>query len=240
MRKRHLFGLMLLALLLSACASSPKILPNEIAKTPKSVGKVTDISHLNIDQRSQLYYSILLAKLAEKKQLLDIAQSNFQDALDKTKSPELAGNSTQIALFQKDYPAAEKALFIWQQSEPNSIAPKQIALLIALHKQQQQKAYQHLLSIYPPNESQQASANPLSNNELESRLKQLLQLAFWKTPDVSGLESQLLGMANLLQKYNQEQKGSKYQAVTQTAEAFFTSEKSQSIKQTQTSTSFIG
>ncbi|NVJ68306.1 MAG: tetratricopeptide repeat protein [Gammaproteobacteria bacterium] len=234
MKKGQVFKILGLAIsvttLLSACAANPKILPNETKQMPKSADSVTDVSHLTVDQRSQLYYSILLAQLAEKKQLLDIAQSNFQDALFKTQSPELAGHSTKIALFQKDYPAAEQALSIWQKSDPNSIAPKQIALLIALHKNQNEKAYQQLLSIYQAKEQVATTLNTsngqplissvLSNNELETGLKELLQLAYWKTPDVSGLESQLTGMANLLERYNQEQTNSRYLAITQTAEAF--------------------
>ncbi len=218
--------LLVIATLLSACATNPKILPNEKPIDSTKTESVTNISHLSTDQRSQLYYSILLAKLAENKQLLDIAQSNYQDALVKTKSPELAGHSTKIALFQKDYLAAEQALAIWQSSKPDSSAPKQIALLIALHQNQPQEAYQQLIAIYPHEDNSlndvtdSFSKKPLSINELELGLKELLKLAYWKTPDVSSLENQVLGIAELLQRYNQENLNSNYLAITKTSEAF--------------------
>lgn len=220
MRNGNLLWLIGLGLLLSACVSNPKILPSETPQNTQTDKVVTDIGHLNADQRSQLYYSILLARLAVKKQLWEIAQSNYQDALEKTQSPELAGQSTKVALFQKDYPAAEQALSIWQKNQPESSSPKQIALLIALHKNDHAEAYKQLVSLYAPSRASKSDRKKLSNSELEQHFNELLNLAYSKTPDVSDLENQLLGLSKILTRFNKENRKSKYLSVTQAAEAF--------------------
>ncbi|MRX27490.1 tetratricopeptide repeat protein [Kangiella sp. HZ709] len=223
LRNKYLLLLTISTLMLAACASSPKLLPNETNSTKALVHTTTDVSHLSPDQRSQLYYSILLARLAEKKQFLDIAQSNYQDALGKTQSPQIAALSTKIALFQKDFIAAEKALDIWQTSSPDSSAPKRIALLIALHKSQYEKAYNNLLSLYPAEINSNVDADAsyqVSASVLKNSFNDLLTLAFSKTLDQQGLEHQQLGLASLLERYNTENPQSFYGDATQTAEAY--------------------
>lgn len=208
--------------MVTACATKPALLPNEKAIQTNPDRAVTNIAHLSPDQRSQLYYSILLANMAQKKKFYDIAQSNFQDALVKTKSPDIAGQSTKIALFQHDYKAAEEALDIWQKRVPNSNSPKRIALLIAIHKGQLERAYKDLLSIYPPENATDESnqEESFSNPELELQFKELLQVAYSKTLDEKSLEQQIITLSNLLSRYNDENPESTYINVTRTAEAF--------------------
>ncbi len=212
-------------LLLSGCASAPKLLPNEKLTTPTQTSSKADISHLDPEQRSQLYYSILLANLAEKKQLFDIAQNNYQDALDKTKSSALASNSTRIALLQKNYPVAEKALEVWQQNAPLSTGPKKIGLLIALHQNQTEKAYQLLGTIITKLKTEARHIDdpekPLTPSELDNQFKQLLQLAYYKTPDTLEFEKQVSSFGELLNRFNQEQTVTNdVWAITMAAEAF--------------------
>lgn len=225
MNKGLFYSLILASFLVTACATKPTLLPNEKAQIPDNANKakaVTDISHMTPEQRSQLYYSILLARLAEKQRFYDIAQSNYQDALDKTNSPELAGQSTRIALYQHDYDTAEQALNIWQKNLPESSSPKKVALLIAIHKDQFEKAYQQLLSLYPlKGNSKNSNKITLSNTEQEQQFKELLQIAYSKTLDDKNLEQQVISLTELLTKYNDENPQTAYANITQTAEAFF-------------------
>ncbi len=212
-------ALLIGAVSISGCATKPTLLPTENTQQQANTSTSTNISHLTSEQRSQLFYSILLGKLAEKKQLLDIAQSNYQDALFKTNSPKLAGMSTKIALYQKDYEAAQQALSIWQDKEPDSSSPKQIALLIALHQNKMDKAFLQLQNIYPASTSDKTTT-ALKTSEVEQGFQELLRLAYWKSPDISDLEEQLLGIADLLNKYNLQYPSSHYADITQTTEAF--------------------
>ena len=219
MRKGHIIGFIFTGFLISACTTNPKILPAESTQVKNRVASVTDVSELSADQRSQLYYSILLARLAEKQQLLDIAQSNYQDALAKTQSPKLAGHSIKIALQQKDYQAANQALSIWQKNAPASNSPKKIALLIALHKRQPEQALEELVAIFPP-KLDATEVNPVSELELDKHFKEILSFAYSKTLDGKDLEQQLIGVASLLELYNDQYPNSPYACSTQTAEAF--------------------
>ncbi len=195
----------LLLLGLSACATSPKILPDNTAQTPRSKqAPKAQIQHLSADQRSQLYYSILLAKVAEQKGFLGIARSNIDDALNKTQSSELASHSARLALYQKDYKAAQRSLKLWQQSNPNSSGPLKVAVLIAIHQAREEQAYELLSQLFDQHFANQASHSEQKELILsaDEQFKQLIQMAFYQAPDNFELERQLQVFAHLLERYN--------------------------------------
>lgn len=218
---------------ISACSTAPKIL-KPIAKTsstPKAEAPKkfkTDISAMSVDERSQLYYSLLLGKLAEKKGLIALARSNYEDALDKTRSPRLASQAAKLALVQKDYTAAKKAMGVWRQVNKDDSGPNKIELLIALHQSEPKKAYSYLEKLLKkPNEQWQKIVNTRSDeDDLTQQLtddwyQQLIQLAYYQVPDDTDLETQVIDFIQLLTQYNQQynQLGQPFPA-SLTAEAF--------------------
>ena len=94
------------AMSLTACISAPKKPPLEAQqRSVQKQSKEPLIADISADERSQLYFSILLANIAEKNRMYEVAQSNFIDAADKTGSVQLAKKAASVALKQHDFQA---------------------------------------------------------------------------------------------------------------------------------------
>lgn len=100
-------------LLLSACATKQPTTVQVEQQPAPDPAVYPDISHMSADQRSQLYFSILLANIASQQNLEEIAQSNFLDSAERTGSIALARRAAVAALEKHDYDQVRHALSIW-------------------------------------------------------------------------------------------------------------------------------
>lgn len=124
---------------LVSCSSTPVTIPEKVAKKPINKISHPSVKHLSSDQRSQLYFSILLAEIAQKQALNQIAQNNYADAADKTSSAFLSQKATQLALRNQQYSSAIETANLWQQQAPNDIQALKSLLLAKLLSRQEFK-----------------------------------------------------------------------------------------------------
>lgn len=145
-------------ILLAACSTTQ---PQKIeTPTEASVPKTPEhpsVTNLSAEDRGQLYFSILLANIANKQKLYDVAQSNYFYAAEQTGSKELSSRAAMVALIERDYTNALEAIDLWVASDPNDKNAYKIALIASLaqNKQQQAQGYLHqLLPLLPESDDE--------------------------------------------------------------------------------------
>lgn len=119
-------------LLLAACSGKQPMIAQQAQEPPPDRATYPDISHMSADQRSQLYFSILLANIASQQNLEEIAQSNFLDSAERTGSIALARRATVVALEKHDYDQVNQALSIWLKHAPDDANAHKAKLLTAV------------------------------------------------------------------------------------------------------------
>ena len=115
------------------------------------------MANLSAEDRSQLYFSILLADIANKQKLYDVAQSNYFYAAEQTGSKELSSRAAMVALIERDYNNSLEATELWMASDPDDKNAYKIALIASLAQghTEQATAYLHqLLPLLPENEDE--------------------------------------------------------------------------------------
>ena len=125
------------SILVSACAlKQPAPEDNQAPAPPEMRQPLVSpaITHLDIEQRSQLYYSILLADMALDQNLLDIALDNFWYAAQVSGSAELARNAALIGQELGRADIVLEAADIWLEAEPDSIVGQQLMVLAHLSR----------------------------------------------------------------------------------------------------------
>ncbi|NVK20947.1 MAG: tetratricopeptide repeat protein [Kangiellaceae bacterium] len=160
---RHVGCLLLLSCTLlsglTACSTATKHQTIAIDSQPEAIKSGhPNITHLDPDQRSQLYFSILLADIAQRQGLFEVAQGNFLDAADKTSSVALAKQAALISLQEKKYADALQAVTIWQQAAPDDASVHKVALVAHLALRQYTQAeqdFERLLPLLPSNKDEQ-------------------------------------------------------------------------------------
>lgn len=144
--------------IVSACATSPQ----KVAETPPESSSQQQPEHPSVDnltaeERSQLYFSILLADIANQQKLYDVAQSNFFYAAEKTGSQELSAKASMVALIERDYDNALEATELWLQAAPDDKNAYKIAIIASLAQNKITKAkqsLQKLMSLLPTDPDQ--------------------------------------------------------------------------------------
>lgn len=156
MNKRYyIFLLQWLAalLLLTACSTKQPMTAQIEQQSAPDPAVYPDISHMSADQRSQLYFSILLANIASQQNLEDIAQSNFLDSAERTGSIALARRAAVVALEKHDYEQVRHALSIWLKHAPDDANAHKVKLLASVATQNYVAANDELfllLKLLPP------------------------------------------------------------------------------------------
>ncbi|MCW8857420.1 MAG: tetratricopeptide repeat protein [Kangiella sp.] len=160
--KKHFYILLLqwlaALLLLTACSSKQPMMAETDQKPALDLATYPDISHMSADQRSQLYFSILLANIASQQNLEDIAQSNFLDSAERTGSIALARRAALVALEKHNYDQVKHALSIWLKHAPDDPNAHKVKLLIAVATEDYASANDELhllLKLLPPSADDQ-------------------------------------------------------------------------------------
>ncbi len=145
-------------LLLAACSSKQPMLAETEPEAVHDYATYPDISHMSADQRSQLYFSILLANIASQQNLEDIAQSNFLDSAERTGSIALARRAAVVALEKHNYDQVKHALSIWLKQSPDDPNAHKVKLLTAVATEDYPTAndeFHRLLKLLPSSQDEQ-------------------------------------------------------------------------------------
>ncbi len=137
-------------ILVSACAlKQPVPEPDPAPAQPEFRQSLPSpaITHLDVEQRSQLYYSILLADMALDQNLLDIALDNFWYAAQVSGSAELARNAALIGQELGRPGIVLEAADIWLKEEPDSVVGQQLMVLANLSRGRVQNTDAYLLRL---------------------------------------------------------------------------------------------
>jgi tetratricopeptide (TPR) repeat protein len=107
------------------------------------------VTDLSADDRGQLYFSILLADIANKQQLYDVAQSNFFYAAEQTGSKQLSAKAAMVALIERDYNNALDAISLWIKADSEDKNAYKIAMIASLAQGNQKAAEDYLYKLMP-------------------------------------------------------------------------------------------
>ncbi|GAA4362910.1 tetratricopeptide repeat protein [Kangiella marina] len=107
------------------------------------------MANLSAEERSQLYFSIMLADIANKQKLYDVAQSNYFYAAEQTGSKELSSRAAMVALIERDYSNAIEATQLWIKSAPDDKNAYKTGLIASLAQGQQESANRYLSQLLP-------------------------------------------------------------------------------------------
>lgn len=137
-------------LLLAACATNQ---PKTVETTPESSApkpqEHPSVAKLSIEERSQLYFSILLADIANKQKLYDVAQSNFFYAAEQTGSKQLSAKAAMVALLERDYDTALDATTLWLEADNKDKNAYKVALVASLAQNKTEDAKEYLAKLMP-------------------------------------------------------------------------------------------
>ena len=103
-----------------------------------------DISHLGSGARAQLYYSIMLAEIAEQNGDRETALSNYSFAAETSGSPKLAEKAAFLAERLGDSDQAKPMAKLWLKLEPESISARELVLLGHLRDGERTEAMKQL------------------------------------------------------------------------------------------------
>ncbi len=113
---RRFIEYVVLILLLVACADmSKKPMPADPVVTTKAQKPVEKKS--GSPMNTELLYVLLSAEIAGQRGQFDVAMDQYFKAAEWSKNPQIAERATQIALYVKDYPKAQKAASIWVKGD---------------------------------------------------------------------------------------------------------------------------
>ena len=94
-----------------------------------------------------ILYQLLLAEIAGHRSQLNFSLEKYLYAANETRDPGVAARATRLALYLKNYDAALKAVAVWSQVEPNSLAARSHAMDLLIRQGDLEKAIPHIQAI---------------------------------------------------------------------------------------------
>lgn len=129
LKQKVLLGM--LALSLAGCATQPSTPEQSAASTPK-----TQVPETRAEPEKPPFvlgsfepdtlYALVLAELAGHRKRFDLLLGNYLHQAKQTRDPGIAERATRIALYLKADHAALAAATLWAETDPDSMAAKQI------------------------------------------------------------------------------------------------------------------
>ncbi len=118
---------MILPLLLAACAAAPQQRAERLAKPaaqPEQAAKAPALP--NIELSEKLLYKFLLGEVAEQRGDSQLAAQTYLDLARTTRDPRVARRAAQLAFESRQLDKSLEAFKLWQELEPDSLVPKQM------------------------------------------------------------------------------------------------------------------
>ena len=129
----------LLALLLSACASTVRQAPEEPAES------VVDLPRVALEP--DILYDILLGEIAGQRGHIETAAVTLGKVAQKTRDPRLAERATLAALYAKRYADAMRSAQLWVELRPANLEAREALAMALLELNQPAQAQLHLEKI---------------------------------------------------------------------------------------------
>lgn len=163
------FKILIIPLLLSACAHAPRTGEEATSKAANPVASVPGQSESaaaekdqesapldlpNVAMNSQMLYEFLLGDIAEQRGRPDLAAQAYLDLAKTTRDPRVARHAAQLAFESRQMEKSLEAFGLWQELEPSAPLANQmlLSLLLSGGKYQEARPYvDHLLAAAPKN-----------------------------------------------------------------------------------------
>jgi len=151
----RIFPLVLVVLMLFAFSGCATRQPSEVNKeadsgaleSPKKTELPYKSSIAPVDELTEdILFHYILADLAAQQGQLELAYNHYLHVALLAADSNAARFATQIALFQKNYPAALKSSRRWVEISPNSIEGRIATAILLLRDGSQSEAMQHFLA----------------------------------------------------------------------------------------------
>lgn len=161
--------ILIIPLLLSACAHAPRTGEEATSKAANPVASVPGQSESaaaekdqesapldlpNVAMNSQMLYEFLLGDIAEQRGRPDLAAQAYLDLAKTTRDPRVARHAAQLAFESRQMEKSLEAFGLWQELEPSAPLANQmlLSLLLSGGKYQEARPYvDHLLAAAPKN-----------------------------------------------------------------------------------------
>ena len=195
---------LLLPLVLAACAQSPtKVDPEKL----EDAAEQAKISQSNLPQQeltAPILFDFLLAEAALQRGYPEVAINKYLKLMQTTRDPRIAQRATEISLRLRQPFAAEKAVSLWTELDPDSVSAHQAAAALLVNMGRLDEARPHLEILLASDESTVDQAfmqlNKLlaSNPNKAESLKLVQQLAepYPDLPEAYFAVSQAAWLAN--------------------------------------------
>ncbi|WP_223669403.1 tetratricopeptide repeat protein [Kangiella shandongensis] len=145
-------------ILLTSCATTqPQVTETPPESSAEQQQEHPSVAQFSAEDRGQLYFSILLADIANKQQLYDVAQSNFFYAAEQTGSQVLSAKAAMVALIERDYANSMDAVKLWLDASPDDANAYKVAIIATLaqgHTSSAKEYLQQLLPLLPQNDDE--------------------------------------------------------------------------------------
>ncbi|MEM9101276.1 MAG: tetratricopeptide repeat protein [Pseudomonadota bacterium] len=159
---RNTYIVFILSLLTSACANKAVQTSDAQQQTPvapvETIAKVPEkppqpLIELNHDDRADLYYSILLASIADARAVYDVARDNYLKAAQITGHPIYARNAVLASERMRDFESSLMAAELWQESSPDDLKAIEVTTIGYLRQNDEEQALNQLLKLIKKNET---------------------------------------------------------------------------------------
>ncbi len=132
---------------LSGCAISPESAPETGSKiTPQEALAPRASNNTVIDE--EVLYLLMAAELAGQRNQYDLALDAYLQAAKRVDDPRIAERAVKIGMFLKDEKRTREALEIWLAKDPQNIAARKFAALLAIKNADRKSAVDNLDAIF--------------------------------------------------------------------------------------------
>jgi len=169
------YKMILLPLLLSACAQMPHDNTKVSADTPPpqantstqaSANTEAQLDLPNVELSSQILFEFLLGDVAMQRGRPQLAAQAYLDLAKKTRDPRIARHAAQLAFKSHKIDISLQAFALWQDLEPSSALAKQMLISLLLSGGKLQEAKPHIESLLALAPKRAASVFVLMNTLL--------------------------------------------------------------------------
>ncbi len=132
---------------LSGCAISPESAPETGSKiTPQEALAPRASNNTVIDE--EVLYLLMAAELAGQRNQYDLALDAYLQAAKRVDDPRIAERAVKIGMFLKDEKRTREALEIWLAKDPQNIAARKFAALLAIKNADRKSSVDNLDAIF--------------------------------------------------------------------------------------------
>lgn len=143
-------SVIILSLLLAACAHAPQPAVEQVAKPEPPAEKPLNLPKMELTE--QMLYEFLLGDVASQRGIPGMASQIYMRLADSTRDPRVASRAAHLAYDAHDMDKAVEAFKLWLELEPASLPAKQMLSMMLVGEGRLDEARPYLvdmLAAYP-------------------------------------------------------------------------------------------